>query len=163
MTEPNGAPALTCPACQQPLRTYHARLVCDACSGMFITLADLAGTIHEMTSIGPTFALVREHAGTRACPRCQAAMSTCKLEIKLDADIEHPKPELDHCAAHGVWFDDDELALVLEKVATKGFGGDVGRKGGWRGAADQAGAADQGGGLPDAFVGGKRFGGHGFL
>ena len=35
---------------------------------------------------------------------------------------------LDHCSAHGVWFDATELATVLEKVTGKGYGGGVGRK-----------------------------------
>ena len=55
-------------------------------------------------------------------------MTTCKLLVRLDDSTEHPKPVLDRCATHGLWFDHEELAMVFEKIATKGFGGAIGRK-----------------------------------
>lgn len=129
-----------CPACRQPLRSYLTRLLCDACNGIFMPLADLGAGIHDMTSIDPTFTFEHEQPGKRLCPHCAQAMSTCKLLVGLDGHVEHPHPELDHCAAHGLWFDDQELAKVFEKVATKGFGGGVGRK-----ASTKDRPADQGG------------------
>ncbi len=93
-----------------------------------VTLADLGRAIHDLTSIQPTFELGHEQPGERVCPRCPRRMSTCKILVGLDGQIERPRPELDCCAEHGLWFDDAELAEVFEKVAGKGFGGGVGRK-----------------------------------
>ena len=139
---------LTCPACAAPLREYQTRQVCDACDGMLLALADLAHAIHDLTSVVPTFEYADEAPGKRSCPRCRQAMTTCKLRVVLDREIEKPRPVLDRCREHGLWFDGEELASVLAKVAGKGFGGGVGRKGpstpgaplsrgsgGWRGAS----------------------------
>ena len=124
MTESN----LRCPACAATLRAFRTRQVCDACQGIFLTPEDLASGIHDLTSITPTFEFHDELAGKRACPSCAKPMVRCKLRVHLDDDIEKPKPELDRCAEHGIWFDEEELASVFERVAGKGFGGGVGRK-----------------------------------
>ncbi|HEY0254043.1 MAG TPA: hypothetical protein VGC41_21085 [Kofleriaceae bacterium] len=121
-------PVFTCPACTRPLRSFNERLVCDACDGIMVSLADLAHAVHDMTSVEPTFAWLKEHPGKRACPRCAATMTECKLEIHLGDDHEKTKPLLDRCSEHGLWFDAEELAAVIEKIASKGFGGGVGRK-----------------------------------
>jgi Zn-finger nucleic acid-binding protein len=130
MADPYRDPELACPACKHTLRAYLTRHVCDGCNGMLLTLADLGAAIHDLTSLEPTFELSHEKPGNRTCPHCRTAMSTCKLQVTLQEEVEHPRPELDRCPAHGLWFDDEELAQVLEKVAGKGFGGGVGRKGG---------------------------------
>jgi len=101
--------------------------VCDACSGMMLTLEDLAGGIHDMTSITPELHYRDEKPGKRACPQCAAVMSRCKLTLGLEELTEKVRPELDRCAEHGLWFDAEELAKVFEKVAGKGHGGGVGR------------------------------------
>jgi Zn-finger nucleic acid-binding protein len=44
----------------------------------------------------------------RACPHCSAPMAT----VALDGVA------LDRCAAHGIWFDADELHKVLSHAAT---------------------------------------------
>lgn len=95
---------------------------------MMLTLEDLAGGIHDLTSITPTFAFRDQKPGARGCPHCRAPMTRCKIALALEDDIEKPRPELDLCAEHGIWFDAEELAKVFEKVAGKGHGGGVGRK-----------------------------------
>lgn len=129
MSDPYRDQKLPCPACNAPLRAFQTRLACDACQGMLVTLDDLARAIHEMTSVTPTFELTDAKPGKRACPHCKQAMSTCKIRVVLDDEVEKPRPELDLCEQHGLWFDDEELAKVFEKVAGKGFGGGVGRVG----------------------------------
>jgi Zn-finger nucleic acid-binding protein len=137
-----------CPACGAPLREFRTRHVCDACDGMLLTLPDLTQAVHDLTSVQPTFEYREEAPGKRACPVCSAPMSTCKLRIVLEAELADPKPELDRCVEHGVWFDGEELAGVFTKVMGKGYGAGVGRKGpagggsaidrgsgGWRGAS----------------------------
>lgn len=147
MSDPYRDRRLTCPACGATLREFRTRQVCDACDGMLLTLPDLAAAVHDLTSIEPTFEFRDEAPGKRACPDCAAPMSTCKLRIVLDTELADPKPALDRCTEHGLWFDGEELAGVFQKVTGKGFGGGVGRKGpkgghalergsgGWRGAS----------------------------
>lgn len=128
MTDPyrSGSP-LVCPACEATLREFRGRYVCDACDGIMLTIEDLVAGIHDMTSIAATFEWTHEKPGKRKCPHCREAMTACHVIVHLEADLEKPKPELDRCATHGVWFDREELAKVFEKVATKGYGGGVGR------------------------------------
>jgi Zn-finger nucleic acid-binding protein len=45
-------------------------------------------------------------AHVRACPECGTAMATVKLGSVA----------LDRCEAHGVWFDDKELAALLKQA-----------------------------------------------
>lgn len=85
---------------------------------------DLAGSIQELTGLLPALMFRGEAPGKRPCPRCQAPMTTAKLTIVLEGSKAlRPDPELDRCDVHGLWFDESELALVLEPVAGKGFGG----------------------------------------
>lgn len=106
---------------------YQTRLVCDACNGIMVTLDDLASAVYDLTSLTPQFGWKSEQPGTRACPVCRTTMTACRLIVEIDGAHEHPKPLLDRCTSHGLWFDHEELAMVLEKVATKGFGGAIGR------------------------------------
>jgi hypothetical protein len=128
MTDPYRDQQLSCPACKATLREYQSRQVCDGCDGMLLALPDLAHAIHDLTSITPTFEYRDEQPGKRGCPKCSATMTTCKLRVVLDTELAEPKPVLDRCTEHGLWFDGEELAGVFEKVASKGFGGGVGRK-----------------------------------
>ena len=124
MTEPYRDQHLRCPACRDvALRAFQTRLICDRCEGMMVPLDDLAAAILEMTSLEATFEYLDEAAGTRTCPRCLVTMATCKLRIVLDEELVKPRPQLDRCTAHGIWFDSEELAKVFEKVAGKGLGG----------------------------------------
>jgi hypothetical protein len=93
-----------------------------------VELDDLATAINDLTSLTPRFEWKDEQPGKRPCPQCGAMMTTCKLLVRLDDSTEHPKPVLDRCATHGLWFDHDELAMVFEKIATKGFGAAVSHK-----------------------------------
>lgn len=128
MTDPYRDPEQACPACNASLRQFKTRLVCDACNGMMLTLEDLASGIHDLTSVTPTFTFRDQKLGARGCPHCRVPMNRCKLWLALEADVEKPKPELDQCAEHGIWFDADELAKVFEKVAGKGHGSGVAAK-----------------------------------
>jgi Zn-finger nucleic acid-binding protein len=128
MSDPYRDQNLTCPACNATLREFQTREVCDGCQGMMLTLPDLAHAIFDLTSITPTFEYANEAVGKRACPKCRAPMTTCHLRVLLEDEIEKPRPELDRCGEHGIWFDGEELAKVFEKVAGKGYGSGVGRK-----------------------------------
>jgi ribosomal protein S27AE len=113
-----------CPRCNHVLRAFGQRLVCDSCEGLMITADDLGNAVVELTGLTPTFTILDEAPGKRLCPRCSIAMTTAKLSIQLEAERPtKPGPELDRCATHGLWFDESELAQVLEPIAGKGFGG----------------------------------------
>ncbi len=85
---------------------------------------DLRNAIVELTGLPSTFEFRGEALGKRACPRCEVVMATAKLSIHLEGEKPtKPGPELDRCAAHGLWFDESELADVLAPIAGKGPGG----------------------------------------
>ncbi len=128
MADPYRHPAQSCPACGRSLRVFHKRLVCDDCDGMFLSLDDLAEQIRQLTGVVPVFQFHDEAAGKRACPHCAGTMSTLTLQIAIDSEQVKPKPTLDRCPMHGIWFDGEELAAVFEKVIGKGPGGGVDRK-----------------------------------
>jgi Zn-finger nucleic acid-binding protein len=113
-----------CPRCNGELRVFRDRLVCDTCGGMMLSVDDLRGAIAELTGVEPTLSYRNESHGKRLCPHCATPMMTAKLTLEIEgAKPAKPNVELDRCATHGLWFDDAELALVLEPVAGKGFGG----------------------------------------
>jgi len=143
---------LTCPACNQPLRAFRTRFVCDACQGMFVTLADLTEALVELTGQAPTLELVDDKGGSRQCPKCQATLKRCHLRVVLGDEVAKPRPELDRCDEHGIWFDKDEMAAVFEKAYAK-----VGHQGGGgRGISDGPKAGWKGGfnGVPEWWGGG---------
>jgi hypothetical protein len=114
----------TCPRCNAQLRKFRDRLVCDSCEGLMLSIDDLRGSIAELTGLEPTLTYRDEGLGNRLCPHCQTSMTTAKLTIVIEGSKPaKPPPKLDRCATHGLWFDPQELALVLEPVAGKGFGG----------------------------------------
>jgi hypothetical protein len=89
-----------------------------------LSVEDLRVAITELTGLEPTLSYRKEAQGKRPCPHCEKPMMAAKLTIELpDTKPAKPAPEIDRCDAHGLWFDDSELALVLEPVAGKGFGG----------------------------------------
>ena len=96
------------------MRAFYKRLCCDACTGIFIAVDDLRSALNDHASGVGTLAFRDAGVGKRACPRCRAPMTTCRLVATFDTDSALPAPELDRCVAHGVWFDVDELANVLE-------------------------------------------------
>ena len=112
-----------CPACKTPLRAFGARLVCDRCEGMLAPLADLSSAIEDITGVAPSFDYEDVRLGARACPACEGPMVTLKLRVHLDDEVAEPKPTLDRCMEHGLWFDTDELAVVFEKARAAHPGG----------------------------------------
>lgn len=76
----------------------------------------IAETVEAQTGTATTLKFVDEKAGNRACPRCEAPLTTARLVV--DLATKHPtlRPTLDHCARHGVWFDAGELTAVFEAL-----------------------------------------------
>jgi len=57
-------------------------------------------------------------------------MTTHKLRVVLDDELAKPRPELDHCAEHGIWFDGEELAKYSRRSTPK-VSSHTGMAGGW--------------------------------
>jgi hypothetical protein len=139
MATPYRDQELACPACKQTLRAFRERFVCDACQGMFVTLPDLTEALNELTGQMPTIEMVDDKGGTRACPKCAATLVRCHLKVVFGEEVAKPRPELDRCDAHGIWFDRDEMAAVFEKAYAKvghqgggGTGVNAGHGRGWK-------------------------------
>lgn len=64
----------------------------------------------------PTLRFVDVGVGTRVCPRCKTPMTACHLAADFEKKHANTRPTLDRCASHGLWFDADELAKVLEAL-----------------------------------------------
>ncbi|HEY1811693.1 MAG TPA: zf-TFIIB domain-containing protein [Kofleriaceae bacterium] len=128
MTEPFRQRQNTCPECGVELRPFNGRLCCDRCEGIFLGVADLARAVDELTKLEPALAFSHDKPGHRRCPTCAAEMVRCRVELTMADKVVAPKVELDRCAAHGVWFDTDELAEVFFAVERE-FGSHGGASG----------------------------------
>ena len=110
----------TCPRCRAALDPRGDRHVCTGCDGALVTepvvsqlIADMIGD--QVSALGwagkvaepqPLAFLARSSAQTLVCPCCDATMET--LDLYGIA--------VDRCAAHGVWFDKQELADTLTRA-----------------------------------------------
>ena len=102
-----------CPSCADralsPQPDHPTRLRCDGCKGMLVPTAELEDMIGQLVQEPWSLA---DHARAegepgRTCPRCVAKMQPLRVfSIALD-----------RCTEHGVWFDSQELAMVLEAAS----------------------------------------------
>ncbi len=99
---------MPCPRCAQALEQDGAAAGCKACGGVWLEQARLVDMLREMRvePTVPVFA-VRAGADRCACPTCGELMIAVSLE----------GVDLDRCAAHGVWFDAQELERTLQAAA----------------------------------------------
>jgi len=105
-----------CPSCPggAPLREFGARLVCDECDGIQLSLDDFARQVPHVQ-----VRLVDDGAAALACPRCKQWMRGCFL-VAGKRQLEQP---LVQCERDGIWFGDGALQLLYEEI---GSGGNVG-------------------------------------
>ncbi|HEY5922021.1 MAG TPA: zf-TFIIB domain-containing protein [Kofleriaceae bacterium] len=99
---------LPCPVCKTTeLKFYGDRYACAQCTGTFVQNAAFEAMAmdisHELFQLPPPAG----SPGARACPVCTEAM----LADQLDG------VELDRCAAHGIWFDANELSAALARAS----------------------------------------------
>lgn len=111
---------MNCPRCSETLRPgLPHTLICPRCEGCWVgkgslyVLARLTRAQLAQTALQPT--LVADPKPFRIpdrplqCPQCQQPM---KRQIYCgDSGVE-----VDRCAEHGIWFDDGELAQVIDYV-----------------------------------------------
>jgi Zn-finger nucleic acid-binding protein len=107
--------ALTCPRCPLALIEVTTpritRHTCNGCGGVWIDDDDLRRLFEEL-ALDPAAPLgpLELATGPLRCPRCREAMA---VERTLGAE---PTALVDVCAAHGAWFDRDELAHALHQL-----------------------------------------------
>lgn len=112
--------APTCPVCsERALDQINTRWKCAGCGGVLVPEPELLALAAEAKKHGITDApLEKLEYGTpktpepfRTCPRCVAQMTKHDLYGIT----------VDKCDAHGVWFDGEELARVIEKYSLAGL------------------------------------------
>lgn len=109
---------LGCPSCKETALTYGGdRWPCETCSGVFVETAALIAMISDVTNRPWEPPTVAGGPGERPCPVCGEAMLVEVFEAVT----------VDHCKAHGVWFDEDELQATLQHAIE----GDPSSTGGW--------------------------------
>jgi hypothetical protein len=83
------------------------RVVCARCGGGLVTNAELESMMNELSPDDERpleQRLLPGSAKARGCPRCKIPMTPFTMyEVTID-----------RCAEHGVWFDGEELARVLQ-------------------------------------------------
>ena len=88
----------TCPACAAPLRRFGERLVCDACTGIFLDVADFTRSLVDLTQDVVAIAFTHDTASTRACPRCATPMTRGRLEATVGTKCVRVRGnDLDRC------------------------------------------------------------------
>jgi len=107
MTSRFAGEELSCPTCDTKLAFIGDRWACDACTGSFVETGALDAMVSEMSKELWHLPDPVGDVGPRVCPACKAKMVLEKLEGVT----------IDRCGDHGVWFDEGELAEVLEHVA----------------------------------------------
>jgi Zn-finger nucleic acid-binding protein len=81
---------------------------CRDCHGMWIGYDTLRGLIEEIAPVRADMLTREDDEAPRSCPDCDRVMAKRFLfRIPVDTCQAHQ---------HGVWFDNDELRQVLERV-----------------------------------------------
>lgn len=99
-----------CPRCGTELTDAVVGLACASCRGLWIAPASVQEMASNMQSPPTLVALPMATDGGReklACPSCREAMEHRTLYAV----------QIDVCDRHGIWFDAEELAVVLMRSA----------------------------------------------
>ena len=93
---------MKCIACQSDMASRCA------CGAVWLSEDKLVEMAQDMKGSLVALPWQAREGAPRGCPQCSAAM----LTVSLDG------VELDRCAAHGIWFDAEELQKVLQRAST---------------------------------------------
>ena len=94
-----------CPRCGTALIDAGSARGCTECQGLWLEQPVLHHMVEQMqTPPAPIALTFAAHKRTPlSCPECADPMTTLKLQ----------NVEIDRCEKHGLWFDRDELQIVL--------------------------------------------------
>jgi len=94
-----------CPRCGTELIDARAARGCATCGGLWIGVGDVQEMMQQMQSPPEPMQVPLERTSRKQlpCPSCKEAMETHDL---------YAVP-IDLCPKHGIWFDAQELAMVL--------------------------------------------------
>jgi hypothetical protein len=81
--------------------------VCAQCAGTFVQNAAFEAMAQDISNDYFELPAPTGEPGPRACPVCAQAMVVDAVE----------KVAIDRCAAHGIWFDANELSVALERAS----------------------------------------------
>jgi Zn-finger nucleic acid-binding protein len=108
-----------CPVCENAALSPAifvgiTRHGCAGCGGAWVDDVDLEQILLDLGGVpdeplGPPAPVV----SPRACPRCGEPMTS------EHSYGDEPHVKIDLCAAHGAWFDKDELATVIEALSVE--------------------------------------------
>jgi Zn-finger nucleic acid-binding protein len=99
---------LACPVCTTSELTFFGdRYACAQCSGTFVQNAAFEAMVIDISKEWFELPAVHGDAGPRGCPVCTNAMHVEELD----------SVPIDRCAAHGIWFDANELTVALERAS----------------------------------------------
>jgi Zn-finger nucleic acid-binding protein len=120
--------AANCPRCGTAMisaRSHSAQMFgCAGCGGIWLdnacsrrVIESLCGdTLNKASSLAQFAQRSADRAARIACPSCTAPLERWTV---AEANVE-----IDFCAAHGTWFDRDELATVARAhAARRAYGG----------------------------------------
>ncbi len=94
---------MRCPACADAQLDRHGN--CNTCGGVWLPEE------HVEARLASSLAFSGGGYGERHCPMCDETMNE---PLIFDVPI-------DHCPAHGMWFDKKELDLVIQRSRVDGF------------------------------------------
>lgn len=119
MSEPYRTSGLACPHCPgASLREYQQRYACDECNGILIGFDDLKSAVEDLAYVAQTLGYRAERATEIRCPRCERAMTACRLtttgERTVALDVE-----LLRCDRDGLWLPDGAMAALFAKIGRR--------------------------------------------
>ena len=96
---------LSCPVCDAPLQEAGSTSRCLLCEGAWVAEDALVAILEQRASTLVELPWEARLDKPRPCAECKTEMQTVNLGSVA----------LDRCAAHGVWFDAHELAMLLHE------------------------------------------------
>lgn len=104
-----------CPVCGSELTSHRTQTYnyerCARCLGIWMGMPVLRLMVASMVEGAHPFFEGRTGGQSRTCPDCRTPLAR--------ADLFHVPVDVCTAHEHGVWFDKDELAQVLERVGVE--------------------------------------------
>jgi ribosomal protein S27AE len=103
------------------MREFQQRLICDACEGMLLELADFQSACADLIGNAPVELFDHEpdkNERKPVCPRCAREMTVCRVRV----NGKKLRGRFSTCDRDGLWFGRDVLAGVFAAITRKFIG-----------------------------------------